>query len=649
MRKAALALALVCFPCVGAEEAPRWLTELASRTAPNYDSDVRAVVLLHEKTATVSPDGKVTTSVRKAVKILTRDGQREARAAVVYRTDSGRVRSLRAWTVYPSGVSKSYRKRDVIDAALVAGDVYNESRTAVILGSSDVDPGAVFGYESVLEDRSMFTQFSFQFQDDLPALTSRFSLQLPAGWSAESVTQNHERIEPLVNGSFYSWQLQHLPPVWEEPARPELTSIVPRVNVSYYPLTRSEAVGPTFQDWGEVSAWIASVTDPQVEPDRSVTTKAKNLVDGKESDFERIKAIAEFAQGIKYVSIQIGVGRGGGYKPHTASSVLEKAYGDCKDKVNLMRSMLSTVGIESYPVAIYAGDRRYVRPDWPSPHQFNHEIIAVKVSDDLEAPGIAAAGELGKLLFFDPTDSYTPVGYLPDHEQNSLALLITASGGELLRAPAAPPETNFLKRDIKIKLAQDGSIEGQIREYGEGSSASENRRSHKKLTRADYRKGIERWIARGAPSSSVSRIEAGDLENGGFFLEVDFSAARYGRTIGGHLLVFKPFVVLHRNFTYLTEKERRYAVVLEADAYEEAVEIEIPARFSVDEMWTPVAITTEFGSYAAQWRAEGGRLFVSRRLELHDSVIPSEDYTSVKDFFDRIHAAEQAPVVLARH
>jgi len=37
------------------------------------------------------------------------------------------------------------------------------------------------------------------------------------------------------------------------------------------------------------------------------------------------------------------------------------------------------VGIDAIPISIYAGDPDYVRAEWPSPQQFNHCIIAVKV------------------------------------------------------------------------------------------------------------------------------------------------------------------------------------------------------------------------------------------------------------------------------
>ena len=629
---AALVLACIGSPSLTAKRAPSWLTELASSQIPEYDGEVGAVVLLNERTVTVEPDGKVTTSVRKAVKVLTREGRREARGAVIYGSDSGKVRRLRAWTLYPSGASKTYRKKDIIDVSLVEDDVYDvydESRESSIRGTADADRGSVFGYESVLEDRSVFTQFSFSFQDDLPALLSRFRLELPSGWTAESVTDNHSPIEPQVNGSSYTWQLERLPPVSDEPARPGLRSIVPRVNVSYFPPSQVKAAGPTFREWGQVSAWLASLADPRARPDQAVIAKAQDLTAGKASQLEKIEAIADFSQRIKYASIQLGVGRGGGYQPSPAGETLQKAYGDCKDKVNLMRSLLAAVGVESYPVAIFSGNRRYVRPDWPSPQQFNHVIIAVKFSGELEAPAVGSAGDWGKLLLFDPTDRYTPLGYLPAHQQDSLALLVRPSGGELLRAPASPPQANLLKRHVTMSLSHDGSIGCRIREQLEGSAASRNRRLHRSLGNRDYRRVIERWVSRDAPGANVSRIEAGERNRGGFFVDVDFTAAAYGRTVGQYLLVFKPAVAPHRGFTYLNQTGRRYSVVLEADSFQETVEVDLPLGFTVDEMPEPVALATPFGRYRADWRVEAGKLFFKRHLELDNAVVPPEDYASV--------------------
>uniref|UniRef100_UPI00397CF527 hypothetical protein n=1 Tax=Salmonella sp. SAL4435 TaxID=3159890 RepID=UPI00397CF527 len=73
------------------------------------------------------------------------------------------------------------------------------------------------------------------FQGSLPVVSSRYNLILPEGWRAEGVTFNSSKIEPKINGTSYSWELSNLPPISDEPMRPSLSNLVPRLAVSYYP------------------------------------------------------------------------------------------------------------------------------------------------------------------------------------------------------------------------------------------------------------------------------------------------------------------------------------------------------------------------------------------------------------------------------
>jgi transglutaminase-like putative cysteine protease len=404
---------LLALSLPGAEKPPQWLAEVAGRATPAYKDTVGAAVLFNEERVELQPDGRVVTTVRRAVKILSRAGQQKAEAHVVYRTDTGKVKSLRAWLIYPSGGVKTYDKKETVDVALNENDVYNEARVRAIIATDHAQPGAVFGYEAVSDDRSIFTQFTYEFQDELPALRSRFVLALPAGWEVSSHTFNHEPVAPDVSGSQYLWQLDNLEPIELEPASPSLHSIAPWLAVSYAPPAGAAgSAGPVFKDWASVSSWLAELNNRSVAGNESVSAKARELTSASGSELDRIRAIGAYVQAIKYVSIQTGVGRGGGYQPHPAPEVLSKSYGDCKDKANLMRSLLAAAGIEAYPVAIFSGDPHYVRESWSSPQQFNHAIIAVRVSPETEAPAVGVHESLGRLLFFDPTDSATLVGFL---------------------------------------------------------------------------------------------------------------------------------------------------------------------------------------------------------------------------------------------
>jgi hypothetical protein len=645
-----VALLWLSGPALAANDAPDWLRQASLAKTPVYGKDVPAVVLLNERTITVGEDGKVTTFERYAVRILSLDGRGAARGSASYTTDTGKVKDMRGWLIRPSEEVKKYGKEQVLDIAIAPNDVFYDVRVKALDASDDAEVGAVFAYEYTSEDRSVFTQFDWDFQRRLPTLASRFTMNLPAGWRAEGVTFNHPKIEPGISGSSYSWELRDLKHIEEEPASPPVTNLAPRLAVSFFPASGAKAgIGKSFDNWSDVSRWLFDLSDSQAVTNEAMNAKVRELTANAKTEFEKIQAIGRFAQNVNYVSIQTGIGRGGGYRPHSAIDVFNKSYGDCKDKANLMRALLKAAGIQAYLVSIYSGDPTYVREEWPSPQQFNHCIIAVKVSDETQAPTIIAHPKLGRLLIFDPTDSHTPVGDLPDHEQNSLALIVAADAGMLLRMPGTPPEANKLERQIDAVLSAEGSLTAKLTEHTTGQSAVDERRLFRDLSKPDYLKRIERWITHSVSGSSVAKVEPTDNNSEGKFdLNVEFTAGRYAQVMQGRLLVFKPAIIERLESLVLSDKARRHPVVLNSYAFTETAQVKLPEGFVADEIPEATNMSAAFGAYSAKYEVKDGRLFFTRSLVIRNATIPVAEYDKVKRFFSLIYAAEQAPVVLAK-
>ena len=644
-------IALVAFvPVFAADEAPAWLQQASTMPVPAYEKSVPAVVLLKEHHVTVSEDGRITTVTMLAIRILIHEGRDYAYAKEFYESDAGKVREIRGWLIRPSGQVRKYGKDDVVDAVEDPDDIYNESRFKMIDASKEADTGSVFGYQTTTEEKSIFAQDVWSFQNRLPTLASRYLLTLPQGWRAKGVTFNHSQLEPTVSGASYTWELRDLSPIEPEPSSPRVTSLAPRIAISYFPPgdTQSTAFRP-FATWVEISEWLTSLHDPQAVPNDALAEKARQISAQAKTELDKIRAIGRYVQNIKYIAIAIGVNRGGGMRPRSATEVFTKSYGDCKDKANLMRTMLKVLGITAYPVAIYSGDADYVRAEWASPHQFNHCIIAIKVSDDTQVPTVLTHARLGRLLIFDATDDDTPVGDLPDHEQGSLALIVAGDAGALMRMPVTPAETNLLERRVDAKLAADGSLTATIQEKATGRWAVGYRSEFRRRSRPDYQKVIESWLTAGAAAARLSRLEPrDDIAAGRFDLDVDFTAPTYGQLMQGRLLVFKPAIVSRRESLSLTEAKRKHPIVLRSTSYSETVRIQLPADFAVDEMPDAVKLDTSFGSYATSYEVKDGQLYFTRKLVQTAAKIPAEQYSSVRGFFEKIRAAEQAPVVLAK-
>lgn len=629
---------------------PPWLQEAAKATVPVYDvKDVPAVVLRNEEVVTVSPDGTVLRTTRYAVRILVREGREEAVARVIYQTDSEKVRDINAWLIRRSGPLKSYGKKEILDIALVENDLYNEARVRLIDASEDSNEGDVFGYETVTEERTVFSQFQFRFQTDLPVLWSGFNLNLPNGWRAESVTFNTAKVEPSVSGSSYIWEMRDLLPIIHEAGSPGRSSLSPRLAVSFYPAQATVTQIRTFANWTDVASWMSEIEDPQMTVDDALAAKTHEITANAKTEFERIQAISRYVQQLQYISIQVGVGKGGGYRPRSATEVFAKSYGDCKDKANLMRAMLSVLKIPAYMVSITADDPSYVRAEWASPHQFNHCIIAIKISEDTKAHSVVTHPKLGRLLIFDPTDPYTPIGDLPEEEQGSLALIDHKSSDSLLQMPVMPAEMNRLERGIEITLGPDGAISGKVTEKTTGQAAVAERARMRRLSAADYNRMIESWISRGATGAKTSKISHKDNhQDGNFNLDVEFAASSYAQLMQDRLMVFKPAVIGRLERLSFTEGKRAHPFMIDATTYSENVKIKLPTGFVVDEIPEATRIDAAFGKYDASYEVSGEYLIFTRSLKLNRSTIPADKYDTVRAFFGRVHSAEQSPVVLLR-
>jgi hypothetical protein len=632
------------------ETVPNWMRQAATVSLPSYDKEVPAAVLHNEKQVTLGTDGMLVTTENYAVRLLSREGRNYAVASALYLVSAGRVREIEGWLIYPNGGVKYYDKKSVLDMISDTDDIYNEYRVKIIDARDYADTGAIFGYTVVSEERPLYYQEKWFAQESrLPSLMSRFTLTLPNGWKASGITFNHAPIAPQTNSTSYTWELRNLPPIKREPLSPSIPNIVPWVAINYSSESSPQSSDKFFSTWTDVSRWTNTLYEPQVIVDDAVAIKAKELTANAKTEFEKIRAIAQFVQGLQYISIDIGVGSGNGYRPRPSNLVLARGYGDCKDKANLMRAMLKVFNIEAYPIAIFAGDPTFVREEWASPAQFNHCIIAVKISDSTDAPTVIKHAALGRLLIFDATDPDTVLGDLPDFLQGSFGLIIAGEKGGLTKMPLTLPEASLLERRVEVKLNESGEIRGTIKEKSIGQTSSFERGMLRSLSVGDYSKMLEVWLTQGATGARLEKFTPTDKKaESAFELDVEFSAPRYAQLMGGKLMIFKPVIVSGRKNLFLTDNNRQYPVLVSSYATKETAVFTLPQGFIVDELPDPVNLEMPFGKYSTTYEVKDGKLYFTRALILSRSTISVDKYNTVRDFFVKMREAEQSPVVLMK-
>ncbi len=631
---------------------PAWLTALAAKPATMPYGDAAHVVLLDEADFTLDKNGLVTKRTRYVIRVLTKDGRDSAIARLAYDTSSDKVKSFQAWLIPTAGTPIDYGKKQTLDIASFANarELYGEARVLVISATDAALPGAVFAYESITTEKDIFTQDVWFFQQSVPVEYSAVSFTLPDGWTARTLTFNRDPIAPVSTGKSQTWALRNLPALTDEPLGPPRRSLVPWLAIDYLPPAGAAAGRVSFASWQAISEYFTPHYEKASTPDASIKARADALVAGAATPWEKIARLCRFAQQVNYISINLNAATAGGMIPRPASRVLQCNYGDCKDKSSLLRSLLRSQGIVSHAVIVYSGDSTHVRPDWASPFQFNHCILAIPVDDTVSLPGVITHPELGRLLFFDPTNEHTPPGWLAFENLSGHALVLAGSQGRLVQLPSSRPQDDRVERTITARLDSYGAIAGTIVERFSGYASNVVRDERQPLSTSDYRtKIIEPWLGRTLPSARVTQLDAtDDFSAARLDLTIGFEARSYGKMMRDTLLVFKPVIVSRRESMALKRGKRTQPVVIQPNSFSEKAEIELPAGYTIDEAFPAADIESPFGHYRARAEVRDGKLHFERTRELRATTLPPEDYEIARTFFEKILQAEQSPVVLRR-
>ena len=635
------------------DRAPEWLAAVikAPLTVPHQDA--AAVVLWNETLLEVAPSGTFTTRTRIAIKVLTGEGQKATIARVPYNTDAMRVKGLQAWLIPAQGKIKALGKRHMADTAvhLNAMELYGEARQQVISAAADARPGAVFAFESIVEETSVLSQRIWSFQSPLPVERMQFTVKLPPDWRLKAHSFNEAPSYATDDNQRYTWARTALPAVVLEPMAPPAPTFSPWVAVDLIPPLNRPKSNPrvVFDSWAELAAYFGPKYDSAAVADAAMKARADERVRAATTPFERLRVLAADVQQVNYIFIQLDAANVGGFIPRQAPRVFRSNYGDCKDKATLLRAMLATQGIVSYPLIVQAGATPRLREGWPSALQFNHAILAIQVDDTVNTPAVIQHPSLGRLLIFDPTNEFTPLGDLADGLLADQGLLLAGEHQGLITLPVTPPEANHLERRVRATLDGQGGITGTIEEKFFGQASASARAERRRHGEADFSRRIERWLATTLPAAQTTRVETDDaFEANRFSMTANFASVNYGKLMRDELLVFKPILVSRRGAAPLRKVKRTQPVLLRPSRYTERTEIALPRGCTVEETIPPVSLVTPFGSYHATVTFDAATLIFERALDLRAAEIPARDYEAVRSFFEKILQTEQSPVVLRR-
>jgi len=648
----ALLCAVLLPPLAAKPTAPAWLQTAAALPVPSFDKKTKAVILTRAMVYDVRPDGVITSTERVAIRLLQPEGYSHATMLASYTADTGKIRTTLAWLIPPTGDVIAYGKKDFLETAPTHKTLFTDARLIQLSASGNAVTGSVFGYEISIEDHAVFSQLLESLQYDIPCLQQRVSVKLPIGWDLKYTFINHPETAPTTNDGYTNWSFTALPALSDEPAMPSIRSLSAYLGLDLIAPEKTAALErlyPYFKTWNDLSRYFTPRNDHRCIVDPSVTAKANELTQNAPTPLEIIKALGRYAQQINYTMISAKLGSGGGLIPQPAPATLLHNYGDCKDKANLLRALLRVKGIKAFPLFIYSGNNDTIWPQWPTPMQFNHAILAISVGPEIESPAIINHATLGRLLVFDPTDENVPVGQLPATHYGSKILLVAGDDGDLITLPPLPAQHNTVTQTIEASLDDRGQLTAQISEQNNGETAAGNRQEQHTSTPIDYAKNIASWINIGVRNAKITDLKTeDDFDRNRFTIRLKVTAPAYAQSLRGKLLIFKPSFIPPRHMTDFTEKERTQPAVFSAANYVYRTTINLPASYAIDEFPKSVDLKSQFAHYQSHTTVENGILTRECSLQFATTKVPAADYAKVRNFFEQVIKAEQASVVLQR-
>jgi hypothetical protein len=618
---------------------------------PPHDEKTDAVLLYSETNVTVLSADKITFRVRRVYKILRPGGRNLGTVFVPFQSPLQKITSLRGWCIPSNGKDYEVKDKDAVETALpkVEGsDLISDVRVKIIQIPAS-DPGNIIGYEYELEKHPLVLQDFWRIQAESPARESSYSLQLPPGWQYKASWLNYPEVRPVQTGTRSQWVVHDVKGIRKEDDMPPFEGVGGHMIVSFFPPGGAAANG--FASWREMGAWYSALVTGRRDASPEIKQQVASLTASETTPVGKMKSLAQFTQrDIRYVAIELGIG---GFQPHPASDIFAHRYGDCKDKATLFSSMLHEIGIESYYVVINS-ERGTVTPETPAyAGGFNHAIVAIKLPPGITDSSLVATmqhPELGKLLFFDPTNEMTPFGQISGHLQANYGLLVTPQGGELVELPKQPAIMNGVTRTAKLVLDVNGQLKGNVNEVRIGDRALSERWALRTVTKdADRIKPIESLLAGSLANFRITKASLINLQQTDqpFGFNYSFEAERYAKDVGD-LLLIRPRVLGTKASGLLETKEpRNFAIEFAGPARDtDTFEITLPPGYQVDELPPPVDADYRFASYHSKSEINGNVIRYTRAFEVKELSVPVSESEDLKNFYRIIATDERNTAVL---
>lgn len=594
-------------------------------------NNANAVVRLSETTFSIENDREATETRTFAITILNAQGKFENRAEE-YENQFQEVRLMKGRLFDAAGrLVRESDKNDVRTFSASDQLGYNDALLKVLEMDYNALPYTVEFKTKIFH------------KDFLPA--RHFDLQ-KLGHSVQQVALNIETppdyrfrwkgynngLQPLQQNEddkvVWRWMASDLPARPSEPYAPYFQDEFSQIVFAPEQMRMGEYTGAS-RDWVQVGQFFYKLNDGRDELSQALLLQVRQMTEGKPRR-EKIKILYRYLQqNYRYVSIQIGIG---GWQSFPASFVEQKKYGDCKALTNFMKAMLKAVGVESHQAIVYAGSlgAPVLLEDLPAP-RFNHVVLYVPAEK----------------MWLECTSNNNPPGYLGNFTADRQALLLTPTGGEMVRTPKLALWENHFGTSTDVSLDERGYANIQSHQVAVGEPHDRLRDLATQKRQAEIERDFVENAPFGVGKVNLLQVAAADSkpEAGvNYHVETNNYAQRSGKRI---------FVPLNKSNPFrrsLPPDERRQLELRLRETYvlDDTIRIHCPPNFVTENVPTSTHLESPYGRYDLTVEQSPTQVRIIRHIEILPVSETATRYEDVRRFYANVAKADAAQMVLVQ-
>jgi hypothetical protein len=610
------------------------------------DADAEAI-FWEVKVADLAEGGTVRTVLNHylRIKIFTERGRESQSRIDIPYFNNWSIKDIAARTVKADGSIVELKKEDVFERTIVRTS--GAKLKAKSFAMPGVEPGAIIEYRwrEVRNDR-LANYIRLQFQRDIPVQFVKYYIKplsipdFPFGMRAISFQAKSTPLAKEKDG-FFSTSMRGVPAFHEEAHMPPEDSVRPWMLI-YYAEDRNLSAADFWKTFGKEN-YEGNKSRMKVGDEvKQAVTKAIGDATTPEQKVERI---FEFCRNtIKNVnndSAGITAEERSKFKENkTPADTLKRGVGTGRDIDMLFAAMANAAGLEARVVNL--GDRSDVFLDKSFADDYFMQTydIAVRVGEQWR--------------FYDPASTYVPYGMLRWQEEGEDALLSDPKDPAWVKTPLSSHEKSVQKRVAKLRLSEDGTIEGDVTIEYHGHFGVEQKNFSDEDSPAQREESLRDSVKARMSTAELSQIKIENVTDPvkpfthTYHVRVPGYAQRTGKR-----LFLQPAFFQRGVSPAFSASERKNDVYFHYPwSEDDEVRIELPPGYALDSAQSPNPLN---GGVVSEYKpsagvTQDGRMLVYKRSFFFGGggniLFPVTSYGQLKNYFEQVHKEDGHTITL---